>query len=102
MSDTIRDLMKLRQSSRPIDMDLIWEILNNKSNMAGQPDPSSPIPSGGLVKELMDYLSGQSLGDQIMEQSGRGLERTLQSDLNKGDPSQLMRPMISSVMQLDR
>lgn len=102
MSDTIRDLLKLRQSARPIDMDLVREILNNKANLSELTDSLSPIPSDGLYKELMDYLNGPSLGAQIMEQSGRGLERTLQSDLNKGDPSQLMRPMISSVMQLDR
>jgi hypothetical protein len=39
---------------------------------------------------------------QILEQYMNGAERNIQQSLNQGDPSQLMRPMISSVMQLDR
>ena len=102
MSDTIRELLRLRQSGRPIDLDMIKAILGSEANALERVDGSSPIPSDDLLSELVASLTGPSMASQIVEQSGRGEERTLQSALNKGDQSQLMRPMISSVMQLDR
>lgn len=81
MSQQIRDLITLRQSTQPQDLDLLGRM---------------------MLRELFGSLTGPSMAGRIIEQAGRGEERTLQNELNAGDSSQLMRPMISSVMQLDR
>ena len=104
MSDTIRQLLLERQSRRPIDLDIAAKLgLIDAERIDAIDNATSPIqgPDGG-VASLYRSLLGPSMASRILEQYRDGTERTIQSSLNKGDPNQLMRPMISSVMQLDR
>ena len=104
MSDTIRQLLMERQARRPIYLDTAASLgMDRAKGWDRFEEQVSPIlgPEGGL-SSLYEALIGHSMGRQILEQYMNGAERNIQQSLNQGDPSQLMRPMISSVMQLDR
>jgi hypothetical protein len=111
MSDRIRRMMKERQdamlaaaqASRPVDLDNYEKSI--KEQMAGdmQANEMSPIP--GTQDEIMaayEALLGPSMAKQIVEQYLTRSGRNLQQEMGSGDDAALMRPMISSVMQLDR
>lgn len=103
MSDTIRALLRERQTGRPIDLAVAEAALGNSYRQFARGNAASPIPlDQGMMESLYDSLLGQSMASQILEQYGNWRERTLQRALNQGDEGQLMRPMIASVMQLDR
>lgn len=79
MSNTIRELLLERQAGSAVDPEML---------------------SDGELVSLYQALLGQSMTSGVTDQYGPG--QNLQNSLNQGDSSQLMRPMISSVMQLDR
>jgi hypothetical protein len=98
MSDTIRQLMLERQSRQPIDLELAAKMglvsPDQLDSFADDPD--------GSVASLYQALLGPSMTGGITDQYQDGSEQTVQNAMNTGDPNQLMRPMISSVVQLDR
>ena len=101
MSDRIRQLMKERQDSmlaaegaQPLDLD------NYDQSISDQMAPTSqPAPANSLMQTL-ESLLGPAMASQILEQYMD--EQNMQEAMNEGDGSDLMRPMISSVTQLDR
>lgn len=111
MSSRIRQLMKMRQdamlaaaeNARPIDLDQYREGLQEQLQQAIAQDQLSPIPLGeDTLQDLYGYLLAPSMASRMVDQYARSARNTIQNDLTQGDPDRLMRPMISSVMQLDR
>lgn len=103
MSDTIRALLRERQAGRPIDLPAAEAGMTKAYHDFARNNAQSPIPiDQTMLESLYDSLLGPSMASQILEQYGNWRERTLQRALNQGDEGQLMRPMIASVMQLDR
>lgn len=104
MSSTIRQILMERQGRRPIDLETAASLgMDQAKGLDRFEEQVSPIsgPDGGMAS-LYQALLGDSMARQILEQYMNGAEKNLQQSLNSGDSSQLMRPMISSVMQLDR
>ena len=111
MSSRIRQLMRMRQdamlaaaqNARPIDLDQYREGLQEQLQDAVAQDQLSPVPLGReTLEDLYGYLLAPSMASQIVDQYARSARNTIQNDFNQGDPDRLMRPMISSVVQLDR
>jgi len=103
MSNTIRALLRERQGGRPIDLAAADASMTDDFNELAQGTSTSPIPlDQDMLESLNHSLLGPSMASQILDQYGNWRERTLQRALNQGDEGQLMRPMIASVMQLDR
>jgi len=103
MSNTIRALLRERQNGRPIDLPAADASMIDAYNQLAQGTATSPIPlDQDMLESLHDSLLGPTMTSQILDQYGNWRERTLQKALNQGDEGQLMRPMIASVMQLDR
>jgi hypothetical protein len=111
MSNMIRRMLKQRQdamlaaarNSRPIDLDQYEESIQQQLQDAIEQDQLSPIPFGQEnLEDLYGYLLRPSMASQMVDQYMRASRNNLQSEMNAGDREQLMRPMISSVMQLDR
>lgn len=111
MSSLIRRMMKQRQdamlaaakNARPIDLDQYEDSIQEQLQDAIAQDQLSPIPFGQEnLEDLYGYLLRPSMASQIVDQYTRAARNNLQTELSAGDPDQLMRPMISSVMQLDR
>jgi hypothetical protein len=103
MSETIRALLRERQAGRPIDLPAADATMGQAYHQFARNVAESPIPlDENMLESLYDSMLGPSMASQILDQYGNWRERTLQNALNQGDEGQLMRPMISSVMQLDR
>lgn len=103
MSDTIRALLRERQAGRPIDLPVAEADMGQAYHQFARNAAASPIPlDQNMLESLYDSMLGPTMASQILEQYGNWRERTLQRALNQGDEGQLMRPMIASVMQLDR
>lgn len=110
MSDRIRDLMKQRQDSmyalaearRPIDLDDARANLQGQYEMAKQQNDLSPIRvDDDMLRSLYEQILGPSMASQILEQYMSGARSNLQKEIASGEASG-MRPMVNSVMQLDR
>lgn len=113
MSDTIRQLMRERQSG---SKDWTLGLLNaGPGGIIGPPSPGEPAITGppGMMVDPLDFSpeqyesiirseAGPSMAALILDQYRNGLDRNIQKSMSQGDPAQLMRPMISSVVQLDR
>jgi hypothetical protein len=103
MSDTIRALLREKQAGRPIDLNAAEAGMGQMFSKMARENAASPIPMDeGMMESLYESLLGPTMASQILDQYGNWRERTLQNALNQGDEGQLMRPMIRSVMQLDR
>lgn len=111
MSNMIRRLMKQRQDAmlaaaqdaRPIDLDRYNESIQDQLKHAIEQDQLSPIPFGQEnLEDLYGYLLRPSMASQMVDQYMNAARNNLQDEVSAGDREQLMRPMISSVMQLDR
>jgi hypothetical protein len=98
VSDTIRQLMLERQSRQPIDLELAVKIglITPDQAASFSEDPDGSVAS--LYQPLLDDSMAGGITGQYQDGSGQ----TIQNAMNTGDPNQLMRPMISSVVQLDR
>jgi hypothetical protein len=111
MSDRIRKMLKERQDAelafarfrRPIDLDQAQESLQGNYDLAQLQNELSPIKADDdVLKSLYSSILGPSMAQQIIEQYLSNAGRTIQQDIGEGEGANLMRPMISSVMQLDR
>lgn len=111
MSNRIRQLMQMREqallaearANRPIDLDDYRADLQAQLEEALQADRLSPIPLGrDQILQAYSSLLGPSMARRIVEQSMRASQNDIQKSVGSGDVGQLMRPMISSVVQLDR
>lgn len=74
MSDTIRAILRERQNPQ----------------------------DAAMLQSLYQQLLGQTMASPMLEQYSPATEPTLQQDMAFGNDARLMRPMISSVPQLDR
>lgn len=91
------------QDGRPIDMDNYRADLREQLAEAIMQDQLSPIPLGkDRIMRAYSSLIGPSMAGQIVKQYMNAAERNIQRQISQGDDSHLMRPMISSVIQLDR
>lgn len=103
MSDRIRQLMQMRQGGRPIDLDDYRADIKQQLVKAIEQDRLSPVPLGqDQIMRAYASLLGPSMANQIVQQYMNSSQRDLQKSMSDGDDSGLMRPMIASVMQLDR
>lgn len=100
MSDLIRALLARRQGSlggSEMDLDNQSRSMQEQIAMAVEAGLISP-------EELMraGLLPSGSIGQQMMERHMPASGTTIQNELAQGDPSAMMSPMVSSVVQLDR
>jgi hypothetical protein len=111
VSNRIRELLRARQdamlamakASRPIDLDDYREDLREQLAQAILADRMSPVPLGEeRLTRMYAPLMGQSMSRQLLERYAAQQRRTLQNEMAQGGSPELMAPMISSVMQLDR
>lgn len=107
MSNRLRALMQMRQeaarAARPVDLDDYRASIQQQIADAIEQDKLSPVPLGKeRIIKAYSSLIGPSIASQIVQQYTNAVERSIQSDMANGDKSGLMRPMISSVVQLDR
>lgn len=88
---------------RPISEQDAMASLQARYELAQAQNQQSPITADDEdLKALYTDLFGPSMAQQIIEQYVKGAEKTVQQSMEAGDTSGVMRPMIRSVMQLDR
>lgn len=111
MSDRIRRMLRARQdamlamaqANRPIDLDYAREGIREQLEQAILADQMSPIPLGEeRLARMYGPLLGQSMSRELLDRYAAQQRRTLQDEMAQGENRELMSPMISSVMQLDR
>lgn len=114
MSDrvrSLRDMLKQRQeaelaiakANRPIDMNQARESLQGSYALAKHQNDLSPIQvDDDTLKSLFNRLLGPSMAQQVIDQYLSSAGRTIQENIGDDETANLMRPMIASVLQLDR
>lgn len=111
MSDRIRRMLRARQdamlamaqANRPIDLDRYREGIQEQLAQAILADQMSPIPLGEeRLARMYGPLLGQSMSRELLDRYAAQQQRTLQNQMSDGENKELMSPMISSIMQLDR
>ncbi len=97
-------MLAAARGSRPIDLDDYREDIQRQLAQAIQEDRLSQIPLGKeqMMRAYAPLLGGQTMAGRLVQQYMNAARQDLQQSLSEGDDSQLMRPMIASVMQLDR
>jgi hypothetical protein len=96
-------MLAAARDSRPIDLDDYRSDLKQQLAQAIEQDRMSPVPLGqDQIMRAYASLLGPSMANQIVQQFMNSSQRDLQKSMSEGDDAQLMRPMIASVMQLDR
>lgn len=111
MSNRLRAMMRLRQEAelaaamaqRSGNLDDVHEgIRDQLRDHLGQ-DRYAAVPLGEEeIMRMYEPFLRDSLARQILDRYAAAQERTLQTEMASGDNEGLMRPMISSVVQLDR